>query len=168
MIEQLTEALNEAMEAMLKALAALLLALLILLARSAQAILTLARIALPLAAAAAAGAGAVMLFTTVMTAYGNDPPAALLALVAVTATPTALLLLAQQRGKELTLWGILAGSGALMLLARLAIERAPPVVTALAPSLGLAASIFYMAFGQRPNQTQEQNQQPNEGSTNDG
>lgn len=164
-VEALAQALGSALEAMFKALLALLLAILTLLARAVQAILTLARFALPLAATATAGAGAVLLFPTVSTAYGNDLPAALLALVAITATPATLLLLARETGKELTLWGILVSSGVLMLLARLALERSPPMVQALVPPLGLAASIFYMAFKTQPNHTQDQNQEQDERGT---
>lgn len=166
-MEDLAKALGDALEAMLKALIALLLAFLMLLARAAQAIFTLARIALPLAATAAAGAGAVLLFPTILGAYGNDPPAALLALTAITATPTALLLLAQQREARPTPAGILAGSGVLMLLAHLAIERAPPVMLALAPPTGLAACIFYLAFGQPTDSKQEPNTSESERNTHD-
>ena len=147
-MEQLAEELGRAIEAAVKALLALLLALAILVTRASQAVFTLARLALPVGAAALQAVGAVMLFGSVVVAYGGDFPALLLALASVVVVPVALVLLA--RG-VLDIWGILFASGALSLVVYLVIGRVPPTLLGALPGVGLSACIFYLTFGCRSN-----------------
>lgn len=146
MLENLGEALTEALEAMLKALLALILALLILVVRALQSLFILIRLALPIVTVALQLFGAVMLFGSVAIAYGDDLPALLLALAAVVVIPVVLILRA--RG-VLDIWGILVASGALSLLAHLVIARSPPTLLGVLPGLGLSACVFWLTFGVR-------------------
>lgn len=141
-MDNLTESLKEAIEAATKALLALILVLAILLARTLQALFTLARPALLVGCVILAGYGAVTLFPVVLAKYGGDAPAVLLALVSVVIVPVGLLVLAGDYGA----WAVLAASGALMVLAREAIARSPPAVLVGYPLVALSGCVVYFAF----------------------
>lgn len=139
LIEGLTSALFAAVQAALTALLALLLALLTLLARALQAIFILARPAALVGCVVAAGYASVELFTVVLARYGNDLPAALLALSSIVIAPAALLIIADSYGT----WALMLAVAGIELAVKAGIERAPPLVLALLPVLALTAVMLY-------------------------
>ncbi len=165
----MTEALATAIHAMLAALLALLLMLLTLLVRAMQVIFILARPAALAGTVAASGWASVMLFMTVLVRYGNDLPAAMLALTAVVITPAALIVInpvgiAKSAGyadgdkADAGAWAVMLAVAVIDFLVHLGIERAPPVVVAALPAIGLAAVTFWHLRAASPPRGQ-----PNEG-----
>jgi hypothetical protein len=128
--------LGAAITAMLQALLMLIMVLLTIAARALQALLILARVAMPAATTIVAGFGAVTLFQSVLARYGGDWQAAMLATAAVCVTPAAIMAEAKQYG----VWPALAAAGALMILFRFGLDHAPPTIAAMLPVAGLATS----------------------------
>ena len=150
LLEGLAKALATAAQAAFIALIALLLALLTLLARALQATFILARPAALIGCVAAAGYTSVGLFATVLAHYGNDLPAALLALSSIVIAPAALLILADNYGT----WALMLAVAGIEFAARAGIERAPPGVLALLPVLALTGTVLYhMRAGNASNTT---------------
>jgi hypothetical protein len=151
-LAELQEALANAIRAMMTALLALFLVLAILATRAIQALFILARPAALAGTVVAAGYGSVTLFMTVLDRYGNDLPAAMLALAAVIITPATLLVLKSDSGT----WAVMLAVAVIDFLVHLGIERAPPLVIAALPAVGLAAVTFWHLKQPNPEQTQGQ------------
>lgn len=151
--DRLQESASEAWNAAAKAFYAFVLALVILIGRALQALFVLARPAVLVCTVVAAGYTSVTLFQTILVRYGGGLPAVLLALAAVTLLPATLVIIAEDYG----IWAIALATAGLEFLARLGLERAPPIVLALIPVLALASVVF--AIKKLDTHEEEQNEQ---------
>lgn len=144
------EALNEAWRAAMKALWALIVVLMTLLLRAMQAVFVLARPAALVGCVVALFYGAASLYPTLFTAYGADVPAALVAALAVIVIPAALLILAD--GYDV--FAIALASGAVMIGAKEAAIRSPPIVLALVIPVVIGAVFLHFERKEAKDETQ--------------
>lgn len=141
-----TEALGEAWRAAMKALYALIVMLMTLVLRAMQAVFVLARPALLVGCVVAPFYGAASLYPTLFRLYGADIPAALVAALAVVTIPAALLILADRYD----VFAIALASGAVMIGAKEAAIRSPPVILAMVwPVVIGACFLHYERKGDR-------------------
>jgi hypothetical protein len=137
--DQRADELHAAAEAAGRALAALVIAMLTLVFRALQALFTLARPALLVGCVVALGYGAATLYPVLFAVYGGDIPAALVAALAVIVVPAALLVLAA--GYDV--FAVALASGGVMVLAREAAIRSPPVILAMAIPVSIGACFLH-------------------------
>ncbi len=148
----LGEALGEALAAMLHALVLLFMFALTVLARALQAVFTLARPALLLGCVVTLCYGAAVWFPVVFKLLGADVPAFLMAALSVVAIPGALVALAGDYG----FFPVALLSGGLMLVAREAAIRSPPVILPLSMPVVIGAVFLYFANQERKSEPDEE------------